>query len=160
MRLSPDWTLPGDLSEWAVTEAITTGCGLPAALAWVERTAAKFKDFWLSAPGDRGLKDDWAATWRNWVRTEIDQRRGPASLSVVAASGAAAAGEAPRIAAELQYREATPEESRMIIDLEGGGRKLTTDAEVAAMRACLELPTPAERKAAWREHRQKPRSAA
>lgn len=31
---------------------------------------AKFYDHWLSAPGQRGIKLDWFATWRNWCRTE------------------------------------------------------------------------------------------
>lgn len=29
---------------------------------------AEFKDFWVGIPGQRGLKLDWSATWRNRVR--------------------------------------------------------------------------------------------
>jgi hypothetical protein len=29
-----------------------------------------FKDYWLEQPGQRGVKADWDATWRRWVRTE------------------------------------------------------------------------------------------
>jgi uncharacterized protein YdaU (DUF1376 family) len=29
-----------------------------------------FKDFWISKPGAGGVKLDWTATWRNWVRNQ------------------------------------------------------------------------------------------
>lgn len=28
----------------------------------------KFRDYWAAAPGQKGTKLDWDATWRNWVR--------------------------------------------------------------------------------------------
>ena len=28
----------------------------------------KFRDYWRSVPGAKGLKLDWDATWRNWLR--------------------------------------------------------------------------------------------
>ncbi len=37
--------------------------------------AAKFRDFWIAKPGAGGVKLDWPATWRNWVREAM--RRGP-----------------------------------------------------------------------------------
>jgi hypothetical protein len=30
--------------------------------------ADKFRDYWCARPGTGGVKLDWAATWRNWVR--------------------------------------------------------------------------------------------
>jgi len=30
---------------------------------------AKFRDYWKAAPGQKGVKLDWDATWRNWLRT-------------------------------------------------------------------------------------------
>jgi len=35
--------------------------------------ADKFIDFWRGKPGASGLKRDWPATWRNWVRSEIER---------------------------------------------------------------------------------------
>lgn len=35
-----------------------------------ERTFAKFSDYWKAKPGRQGVKLDWMATWRNWVRDE------------------------------------------------------------------------------------------
>jgi len=29
-----------------------------------------FSDYWISKPGQYGLKLDWMATWRNWLRKE------------------------------------------------------------------------------------------
>ena len=31
---------------------------------------SRFKDYWISQPGQRGVKLDWFATWRNWCRNE------------------------------------------------------------------------------------------
>jgi len=28
----------------------------------------KFRDYWIAQPGQKGVKADWDATWRNWVR--------------------------------------------------------------------------------------------
>lgn len=30
----------------------------------------RFRDYWTAQPGQKGIKLDWAATWRNWVRNE------------------------------------------------------------------------------------------
>ena len=37
------------------------------------RTLARFRDYWTAQPGQRGVKADWQATWRNWCRREADQ---------------------------------------------------------------------------------------
>jgi uncharacterized protein YdaU (DUF1376 family) len=29
-----------------------------------------FKDYWVSVPGSKGIKLDWFATWRNWIRSQ------------------------------------------------------------------------------------------
>lgn len=34
------------------------------------RTIASFRDFWVAKPGQGGVKLDWDATFRNWVRKE------------------------------------------------------------------------------------------
>lgn len=35
-----------------------------------EAVESKFRDYWISKPGQAGLKLSWPATWRNWVRNE------------------------------------------------------------------------------------------
>lgn len=36
-------------------------------------TFAKFYDYWIAQPGQKGVKLDWFATWRNWVRRENER---------------------------------------------------------------------------------------
>lgn len=38
---------------------------------WVE-----FVDYWIGVPGQRGIKRDWAATWRNRVRFKSEKSNG------------------------------------------------------------------------------------
>ena len=38
-----------------------------------ENEAAKFKDYWASVSGAKGVKQDWLATWRNWVRSAVER---------------------------------------------------------------------------------------
>ena len=39
-----------------------------------DHTAERFRDYWVAQPGQRGVKADWLATWRNWCRREADRR--------------------------------------------------------------------------------------
>lgn len=34
------------------------------------KTFESFTDYWISVAGAKGLKSDWDATWRNWVRNQ------------------------------------------------------------------------------------------
>lgn len=63
-RLPPGWTLPKTWGEWALGER--PGWNVDQ----VRTVAAKFRDHWLAAPGLQGIKADWEAAWRNWVRNE------------------------------------------------------------------------------------------
>lgn len=36
----------------------------------------KFRDYWRAKPGAGGVKLDWDATWRNWVRNSVNYARG------------------------------------------------------------------------------------
>jgi uncharacterized protein YdaU (DUF1376 family) len=38
-----------------------------------EGELAKFRDYWIAKPGKDGVKRDWDATWRNWVRKAAEQ---------------------------------------------------------------------------------------
>lgn len=38
-----------------------------------------FVDYWRGVPGAKGVKLDWPATWRNWLRRERDDHRQPAA---------------------------------------------------------------------------------
>jgi len=40
------------------------------------REFQKFRDYWKAQPGQRGVKLDWDATWRNWVRKAEEDGHG------------------------------------------------------------------------------------
>jgi uncharacterized protein YdaU (DUF1376 family) len=66
-RLDQSWALPDDWAIWAKEQRPDVN---------VNQTADGFKDYWLAIPGMKGVKADWFATWRNWVRnqrTNIDK---------------------------------------------------------------------------------------
>ena len=73
-RLPPDWRLPKACGEWAVSE------GLSGADTRIE--GEKFKDYWTGLAGSKGVKLDWQATWRNWVRKAIADRQKPGFRSI------------------------------------------------------------------------------
>lgn len=59
-RLSEDWVLPKDWGDWAIGQGFDE--------EFIRREADKFRDYWIAQPGQKGVKLDWYATWRNWVR--------------------------------------------------------------------------------------------
>jgi uncharacterized protein YdaU (DUF1376 family) len=61
-RLSPEWQ-PAD-PQWAKTKRPDLT---------ISETLDRFRDYWVSQPGAKGVKLDWEATWRNWVRNEKAQ---------------------------------------------------------------------------------------
>lgn len=60
-RLPSTWEPDGDLKVWAIAERPDLD---------LTETVARFRDYWASVPGSRGVKLDWPATFRNWVRQE------------------------------------------------------------------------------------------
>jgi uncharacterized protein YdaU (DUF1376 family) len=68
-RLSEDWQPNPDLIETA------TKLGLSA--AHFDREIAKFRDYWASKPGSQGVKLDWDATARNWMRSAAERVNPP-----------------------------------------------------------------------------------
>lgn len=83
-RLPADWHLPKAWGEWAVSSG-----GM--AEDEVRREADRFRDYWLGVPGQRGVKLDWLATWRNWISKAVDDRR--RRVAPRAASGTPEIGE-------------------------------------------------------------------
>lgn len=59
-RLPPDWVLCREWGEWAIDEGFDA--------TEIRREAETFRDYWISVPGQKGVKLDWQATWRNWMR--------------------------------------------------------------------------------------------
>ncbi len=63
-RMKAGATIPEDWRQWAEREG-ASGIGE----SWVE-----FVDYWVGVPGQRGVKTDWFATWRNNVRRNLRMR--------------------------------------------------------------------------------------
>jgi uncharacterized protein YdaU (DUF1376 family) len=60
-RLPTDWKPNADLAEWSKAERPDLD---------LRKVFAEFKDYWSSIPGSKGVRLDWDATWRNWVRKQ------------------------------------------------------------------------------------------
>lgn len=61
--------LPADFIA-DISEAVRLGLSDQDA----HREADKFRDYWHGQPGQRGVKLDWLATWRNWCRSAVERR--------------------------------------------------------------------------------------
>jgi hypothetical protein len=61
MRLPPELEIPNEYVAFCQQERQD----LDPHKVW-----AQFKDYWTAQPGQKGVKTDWAATWRNWVRRQ------------------------------------------------------------------------------------------
>lgn len=59
-RLPTDWEPGISGNAFAEQQGIRNG----RVIAELE----KFRDYWCAQPGQKGVKADWQATWRNWVR--------------------------------------------------------------------------------------------
>jgi hypothetical protein len=52
---------------------------------WVLRQNERFVNYYKAAPGQKGVKTDWRATWRNWLLKAQDDA--PAAASPVSRNG-------------------------------------------------------------------------
>lgn len=57
-------------ADWVPNEDQITFCKTERPDLNPKATSDRFKDFWIAQPGSKGVKLDWDATWRNWVRNE------------------------------------------------------------------------------------------
>ncbi len=64
-RLPPDFIPSEAARKAAIADAPTLD---------LRREHARFVDYYVAAPGQRGVKLDWDATWRNWMRKAADQQ--------------------------------------------------------------------------------------
>ena len=67
-RLPDGWQPDQALADW-------TRANAPAAANALE--VERFRDYWQSLSGQRAVRADWAATWRNWARRCQEQAHGP-----------------------------------------------------------------------------------
>jgi hypothetical protein len=65
-------------SSWLPTQADRTYAeSLGFTTSQIASIAEKFRDYWIAKPGAGGVKLDWEATWRNWVRRENENPHRP-----------------------------------------------------------------------------------
>lgn len=57
-------------ADWVPTEDQIQFCKASRSDLNPQTSADRFRDYWISQPGAKGVKLDWDATWRNWVRNE------------------------------------------------------------------------------------------
>lgn len=62
-RISKDWQPSSELMQYAAHKAPSVN---------VDRETENFVDYWVSKPGSGGVKLDWDATWRTWMRRTHD----------------------------------------------------------------------------------------
>jgi len=68
-RLSQDFCLPIEWRDFCIQERRELH---------PTQTFEKFKDYWIAQAGQKGVKLDWFATWRNWVRNTNAPKANPA----------------------------------------------------------------------------------
>jgi hypothetical protein len=67
-RLASDFSFPKEWEDFCQTER--------PELSPV-KTFDQFKDYWIAQAGQKGVKLDWFATWRNWVRSTNAPKQNP-----------------------------------------------------------------------------------
>jgi hypothetical protein len=72
-KRKPDATATRLPADWMPGYADARFCESERPDISIDKTASRFRDYWVAQPGVKGRKVDWPATWRNWVRNEKAQ---------------------------------------------------------------------------------------
>lgn len=68
-RIPDDWRPSEEDDTFAASQGLVK--------SQIDFEADKFRDFWISKSGKDGVKLDWPATWRNWIRNSRTRSTGP-----------------------------------------------------------------------------------
>ena len=71
---------------------------------WLRRQLDRFRDHWAAQPGAKGVKSDWDATWRNWIK-KAETAAPRASYQQAAISAAERAWQEPAPLPAYLYEE-------------------------------------------------------
>ena len=105
-RLSTDFVLPKDWTEFCQTERPDLN---------PQKVFDGFKDYWVAKAGAHGVKLDWLATWRNWVRNQRQERLNPADIAKVTVPSSSQRDPAlQKIDEDMKTAKPNPEILRMI----------------------------------------------
>lgn len=72
-RIPDDFAVTDDMIAWAREHTPHVGA----------RETEAFVDYWRSAPGAKGVKVDWEATWRNWMRRAQENATRPGAALAI-----------------------------------------------------------------------------
>jgi uncharacterized protein YdaU (DUF1376 family) len=112
-RLPNDWAPMSDGWEFARSLGIAAEA--------IENEAGRFIDYWRSQPGQKGVKTDWPATWRNWCRKAAENVKPNGAQSFSARDSAA---KAARLAEMTGGLLGAPQRPSNVIDMEEGNAPL------------------------------------
>ena len=115
-RLPNDWAPDPELLAWA--KAARPDIPLATELD-------KFRDHWRSAPGSKGVKLDWAATFRNWIRNA--NSRGASNANLQSGRKLSAVEQVEQAIRNRRQREAGNEDGAT--SAIGYGRAVDADGE-------------------------------
>jgi hypothetical protein len=65
-RLPSNWVPNKELAEWSKSERPDLD---------LRKVLEEFRDYWVSVAGSKGVKLNWDATWRNWVRSQKAEKQ-------------------------------------------------------------------------------------
>jgi len=85
LRLSQDFVFPKEWCDFLIEQRPELNA---------QQTFDKFKDYWIAQAGQKGVKLDWFATWRNWVRNTNAPKVNPADIARVTVPPSKKADEA------------------------------------------------------------------
>ena len=107
-RLSSDFVLSEDWVEFCQTERPDLN---------PQKVFDGFKDYWIAKAGAAGVKLDWTATWRNWVRNQRQERLNPADIAKVTVPSSSSRDPAlQKLDEDYKTAKPNPEILRMIRD--------------------------------------------
>lgn len=95
-RIDPAWVPGADLIQQMRAECPSVD---------LEAEHRVFVDYWIAQPGQKGVKLDWSATWRNWMRRKYQERGGAAVVSRLPAGTKPSAGDKARAIADEFRKE-------------------------------------------------------
>lgn len=72
-RIPDPFTVDEAMKDWAVERNMQP--------QWVLRQTERFVNYWTAIPGAKGVKNDWRATWRNWLLKAQDDAPAAAPVS-------------------------------------------------------------------------------
>lgn len=102
-RLPADWAPSLEDLAYAEKQGLVNGRA--------QSELEKFRDWWAAAPGQKGVKADWQATWRTWVRKAGEAKPTPMQMAGTTVSSGQASKTAAYLAelAEEGKRSRSPE---------------------------------------------------